>query len=322
MKKKTDNQGPVASLQAENDQPPKACNLAAIDVGSNAARLLIKRVETEVDGQRHVSKLMFLRVPLRLGMDVFGNGEISEERTKEFVAMMKACRQLMKVYHVSQYRACATSAMREARNGVDVLRRIASKAHLQLDIITGDEESRIIYDNHLSWTLANLADKLASCFLYVDVGGGSTEITFIQDGERVYSHSFNVGTIRMLKGQVKAGELEAMKAEVARLAHGHASVDIIGSGGNINKLYRMASKKRKMDYLPVVTLREQLATLTPLTVEERMETYGLKRDRADVIVPAAQIFTLISDCAKAKRIIVPNMGLADGMINEMIIGLK
>ncbi len=322
MKTNTDNISAAPLVPADSLTPGQGYNVAAIDVGSNAVRLLVKRVEREADGQLHLSKLMFLRVPLRLGMDVFANGEISEVRAKEFVATMKAYRQLLKVYHVAACRACATSAMRDARNGADVLHRIARKAHLKIDIITGDEESRIIYDNHLSWTRANLDPSADRCFLYVDVGGGSTEISFIKNGERQYSHSFNVGTIRLLKGKVTDRDMAAMKDEAARLAKGQGAVDIIGSGGNINKLYRLASKKNKLDYLPVVTLAKWHQTLKPMTVEERMETFGLKPDRADVIVPAAEIFLLIADGLKAKRIIVPNMGLADGMINEMIVGKK
>lgn len=318
MKKKSDNRPLSAAPEGEGLTTTQSCNLAAIDVGSNAARLLIKHVERAADGVCHVSKLMFLRVPLRLGMDVFGNGEISDERAREFVAMMKAYRQLMKVYHVARYRACATSAMRDASNGADLLRRIEDKAHVRLDIISGDEESRIIYDNHLSWTLSNPDHADTRCFLYVDVGGGSTEINFIKDGVRQYSHSFNVGTIRLLKGKATSDDIEAMRDEVARLAKGQPPFDIIGSGGNINKLYRLASKKRKLSYLPVVTLRELHATLSPMTVEQRMETFSLKPDRADVIVPAAEIFLAVADGLKAKRILVPNMGLADGIINEMV----
>ncbi len=320
--KKSESQPVLTATEVEDLSCSQCYNLAAIDVGSNAARLLIKHVEREPDGGHHVSKLMFLRVPLRLGMDVFGSGEVSEERAKEFVATMKAYRQLMKVYHVERYRACATSAMRDASNGADLLCRIERKAHIRLDIITGDEESRIIYDNHLCWTLSNPDHAQTRCFLYVDVGGGSTEINFIKDGERRYSHSFNVGTIRLLKGKAKASDIQAMRDEVALLAKGQPPFDIIGSGGNINKLYRLASKKRKLDYLPVVTLRELHAALSAMTVEQRMEVYGLKADRADVIVPAAELFLAIADGLKAKRILVPGMGLADGIINEMIAGTQ
>lgn len=287
-------------------------NLAAIDVGSNAARLLIKHVNIDIDSKVDVSKRLFLRVPLRLGMDVFGMGEISEERTREFVAAMKAYRQLMKVYQVRDYRACATSAMRDAKNGKQVLHRIHDKAKIKLRIISGDEESQIIYDNHLS-TLPS-----QGCFLYVDVGGGSTETTFIADGEKLFSHSFNVGTIRMLKGKVNKDDVDKMKEEVASVASGHDGVRIIGSGGNINKLYRLASKKRKLDTLPVATLRRLYDSLSKMSVEERMAAYNLKPDRADVIVPAASIFLDMAASSGAKEIIVPSIGLADGLINEML----
>ncbi|MDD5862150.1 MAG: Ppx/GppA family phosphatase [Prevotella sp.] len=291
------------------------CNLAAVDVGSNAARLLIKHVEIDIDGNKTVSKLLFLRIPLRLGMDVFGQGKISEERAHEFICTMKAYRQLMKAYQVSQYRACATSAMRDAKNGKKIIKKIAKDAHLRLEIISGDEESQIIYDNHL----AMMPDE--GCFLYVDVGGGSTEISFICDGERVYSHSFNVGTIRLLNGKVKKKDLLDMKSEIERVTLGHHDITIIGSGGNINKLYRLASKKEKLDFLPVETLRGLYEDLHKMSVEERMKVYSLKPDRADVIVPAAEIFLHVAASSKSEKISVPNLGLADGIINEMVSSL-
>ncbi len=291
------------------------CNLAAVDVGSNAARLLIKHVEIDIDGNKTVSKLLFLRIPLRLGMDVFAQGKISEERAHEFICTMKAYRQLMKAYQVSQYRACATSAMRDAKNGKKIIKKIAKDAHLRLEIISGDEESQIIYDNHL----AMMPDE--GCFLYVDVGGGSTEISFICDGERVYSHSFNVGTIRLLNGKVKKKDLLDMKSEIERVTLGHHDITIIGSGGNINKLYRLASKKEKLDFLPVETLRGLYEDLHKMSVEERMKVYSLKPDRADVIVPAAEIFLHVAASSKSEKISVPNLGLADGIINEMVSSL-
>ena len=287
-------------------------NLAAIDVGSNAARLLIKHINVDDYGNAEAVKLLFLRIPLRLGMDVFADGRISEEREREFVATMKAYRQLMKVYSVSDYRACATSAMRDAKNGKDIIRKIKDKAHIKLDIITGSEESRIIYDNHLSIISSE------GSYLYVDVGGGSTELSFICDGERLYSHSFNIGTIRLLKNKVKREDIIKMKSEINQITVGREDIKIIGSGGNINKLYRLASKKSTLDYLPVGTLQEEYDTLSRLSVEERMAKYGLKPDRADVIVPAAEIFLHIAAGARAKKILVPNLGLADGIINEMM----
>lgn len=288
-------------------------NLAAIDVGSNAARLLIKHVDIDVDGNRSLNKLLFLRIPLRLGMDVFGDGRISKDRGMEFLSAMKAYRQLMKVYHVRKYRACATSAMRDAKNGKALMKRIKNKAHVNLEIISGDEESGIIYDNHL----ANLPSQGA--FLYVDVGGGSTEISFICNGQRIFGQSFNVGTIRLLKWKVKKNDLMALKTEVTKVTAGYDNIKIIGSGGNINKLFRLANKKRKLEALPVEVLRKLYDSLSKMSVEERMVAYELKPDRADVIVPAAEIFLHVAASSKAKEIIVPNIGLADGIINDLLL---
>lgn len=288
-------------------------NLAAIDVGSNAARLLIKHVDIDVDGNRSLNKLLFLRIPLRLGMDVFGDGRISKERGMEFLSAMKAYKQLMKVYHVRKYRACATSAMRDAKNGKALMKRIKNKAHVNLEIISGDEESGIIYDNHL----ANLPSQGA--FLYVDVGGGSTEISFICNGQRIFGQSFNVGTIRLLKGKVKKNDLMALKTEVTKVTSGYDNIKIIGSGGNINKLFRLANKKKKLEALPVDVLHKLYDSLSKMSVEERMVAYELKPDRADVIVPAAEIFLHVAASCKAKEIIVPNIGLADGIINDLLL---
>ena len=288
-------------------------NLAAIDVGSNAARLLIKHVDIDVDGNRSLNKLLFLRIPLRLGMDVFGDGRISKDRGMEFLSAMKAYRQLMKVYHVRKYRACATSAMRDAKNGKALMKRIKNKAHVNLEIISGDEESGIIYDNHL----ANLPSQGA--FLYVDVGGGSTEISFICNGQRIFGQSFNVGTIRLLKGKVKKNDLMALKTEVTKVTSGYDNIKIIGSGGNINKLFRLANKKKKLEALPVDVLHKLYDSLSKMSVEERMVAYELKPDRADVIVPAAEIFLHVAASSKAKEIIVPNIGLADGIINDLLL---
>lgn len=288
-------------------------NLAAIDVGSNAARLLIKHVDVDVDGNRSLNKLLFLRIPLRLGMDVFGDGRISKVRSMEFLSTMKAYKQLMKVYHVRKYRACATSAMRDAKNGKALMKRIKNKVHIKLEIISGDEESGIIYDNHL----ANLPSQGA--FLYVDVGGGSTEISFICNGQRVFGKSFNVGTIRLLKGKVKKKDLMALKSEVTKVTAGYDNIKIIGSGGNINKLFRLANKKKKFEALPIDELKQLYDSLSKMSVEERMAAYELKPDRADVIVPAAEIFLHVAASSKAKEIIVPNIGLADGIINDLLL---
>ncbi len=296
----------------DNIQPQMPV-FAAIDVGSNASRLLIKQLQTESNGKQRLRKLLFLRVPLRLGMEVFTDGKLSKDKAEQFIRTMKAYRQLMKVYGVERYRACATSAMRDSDNGKKVMKAIEKEAHIQLEIISGDEESQIVYDNHLSLLPTD------GNFLYVDVGGGSTECTFIHNGERIHSHSYNVGTIRLLKGKVTPEAKAEAKAELREVTNGYHNITIVGSGGNINKLYRLANKREKLaDCLPVDTLRKLHTALAPLSVEERMDTFNLKADRADVIVPAAEIFLAVAESVGAVAIQVPNLGLADGIINEMV----
>lgn len=290
----------------------KEFNLAAIDVGSNAARLLIKTVSIDLDGRLSQRKALFLRVPLRLGMEVFKKGKISREKEEAFLRTMKAYRQLMKVFKVRDYRACATSAMRDAKNGRQVMDRVNETTGLGLKIISGDEESQIIYDIHLS----QLQDD--NNYLYVDVGGGSTEVTFISQGQRVMSHSYNIGTVRMLSEAVKAEELQHVRNGLGKVAAGYGDITIIGSGGNINKLYRIAPKRDKAEgRLPVDTLVRLHDRLAKMSLQERMDVFNMKPDRADVIVPAAEIFMMVAQSVGAKAIKVPNVGLADGLINDM-----
>lgn len=294
----------------------KEFNLAAIDVGSNAARLLIKTVSIDLDGRLSQRKALFLRVPLRLGMEVFKKGKISREKEEAFLRTMKAYRQLMKVFKVRDYRACATSAMRDAKNGRQVMDRVNEATGLGLKIISGDEESQIIYDIHLS----QLQDD--NNYLYVDVGGGSTEVTFISQGQRVMSHSYNIGTVRMLSEAVKAEELQHVRNGLGKVAAGYGDITIIGSGGNINKLYRIAPKRDKTEgRLPVDTLVKLHDRLAKMSLQERMDVFNMKPDRADVIVPAAEIFMMVAQSVGAKAIKVPNVGVADGLINDMAQGI-
>ena len=290
----------------------KEFNLAAIDVGSNASRLLIKTICLDLESKITMRKALFLRVPLRLGMEVFKKGKISDEKEDEFVRTMKAYKQLMKVFHVKDYRACATSAMRDAKNGKQVLKHINEETGLKMEIISGDEESQIIYDIHLS----QIQDD--NNYLYVDVGGGSTEITFISKGQRIMSHSYNIGTVRMLNEAVKTEELQHVKDELKEITSGYSDITIIGSGGNINKLYRIANKRDKQEsVLPVETLVKLRDRLAKMSIDERMNVFNMKPDRADVIVPASEIFIMIAQSVNAKNIKVPNVGLADGLINDM-----
>ena len=249
-------------------------------------------------------------------MEVFKKGKISGEKEEAFLRTMKAYKQLMKVFKVRDYRACATSAMRGAKNGRQVMDRVNEATGLGLKIISGDEESQIIYDIHLS----QLQDD--NNYLYVDVGGGSTEVTFISQGQRVMSHSYNIGTVRMLSEAVKAEELQHVRNGLGKVAAGYGDITIIGSGGNINKLYRIAPKRDKTEgRLPVDTLVRLHDRLAKMSLQERMDVFNMKPDRADVIVPAAEIFMMVAQSVGAKAIKVPNVGLADGLINDMAQGI-
>jgi len=289
----------------------KTVNYAAIDIGSNAARLLIKKVET--DGTTpEFTKQLFLRVPLRLGFDVFRDGRVSDTKAKRMERLMKAYRQLMKIYDVDRYRACATSAMRDAANGPKLIESIFKDTGIQIEIIAGEEEAGIVYNNHVE----QLEDRNGN-YIYVDVGGGSTEINLLTNGELVCSRSYNIGTIRILNGGVDETAWQRMRTELTELAAPYEDVHIIGSGGNINKLYRLTGKKEKKRVLTIEELRGLYEVLNPLTPEQRMAEYKLKADRADVIVPAAEIFLTVAAAVRAKDIVVPVIGLCDGIIDTL-----
>lgn len=288
-------------------------NYAAIDIGSNAVRLLIKSIDREAVQEKKIKKVMMLRVPQRLGFDVFSIGELSEKKADKLRRLMKAFRQLMKIYDVDDYRACATSAMRDARNGRTIIKKIEKDTGIRIEIIDGQEEARMIYNNHIEC----MEDRLGN-YMYVDVGGGSTEINLLTNGELVWSVSYNIGTVRMLSNAVKEGTWQQMEEELMKVTEGVAAINIIGSGGNINKLFRLADKKdKKLQRLPVSSLQTVYDVLKPLTPEERVEAFSLKQDRADVIVPAAEIFLKIAEVVHAEYIYVPVIGLSDGIIDNL-----
>jgi len=288
-------------------------NYAAIDIGSNAVRLLIKSIDREAVQEKKIKKVMMLRVPLRLGFDVFSIGELSEKKADKLRRLMKTFRQLMKIYDVDDYRACATSAMRDARNGRTIIKKIEKDTGIRIEIIDGQEEARMIYNNHIEC----MEDRLGN-YMYVDVGGGSTEINLLTNGELVWSVSYNIGTVRMLSNAVKEGTWQQMEEELMKVTEGVAAINIIGSGGNINKLFRLADKKdKKLQRLPVSSLQTVYDVLKPLTPEERVEAFSLKQDRADVIVPAAEIFLKIAEVVHAEYIYVPVIGLSDGIIDNL-----
>jgi exopolyphosphatase/guanosine-5'-triphosphate,3'-diphosphate pyrophosphatase len=285
--------------------------LAAIDIGSNAARLLISEVMINEKGLPDFIKLNLLRVPLRLGFDVFESGEISEPRIRMVVNTMKAYRNLLDVYEVKHLKACATSAMRDARNSDEIIRRVKQETGIEIEVISGDLEASLIYENHIAENM----DKSES-YLYVDVGGGSTELTFFSDGRMVFKQSFNIGTIRLLKGMVQDFQWDAMKEFLREKTRGHKHVTAIGSGGNINKIFSL-SKRKEGKPLTLQLLRDYYKELNSYTLEERMRVYMFREDRADVIVPALQIYINVMRWVDCEEIYVPKIGLADGLVHHL-----
>ena len=292
----------------------KTKSYGAIDIGSNAVRLLIKKVSRkESTGEDKFSKILLLRGPVRLGFDVFEKGEISPVKEERMRRLMKAYRHLMKIYEVESFRACATSAMRDAKNGKAIIKKIRKTTGIHIEIIDGQEEAQMIYNNHVE-----CREDQNGNYMYVDVGGGSTEIKLLIDGKLVYSKSFNIGTVRILTGGVTEAAWHQMRDEIGRVTKNHAEINIIGSGGNINKLYRLIEKKdKKRKRIPIASLQNMYDKLKVLTPEARMETFNLKPDRADVIVPASEIFLCIAEVIHANYIYVPEIGLSDGIIDNL-----
>ena len=290
--------------------------IAAIDIGSNAARLLINEVIEPKKGKPEFTKLNLLRIPLRLGMDVFTNGEIGPEREKMVVDSMKVFSDLMKIYGVEHYRACATSAMRDAKNGVKIREMVKKTSGIDIEIISGDEEASLVYENHVAEGL----DKDFS-YLYIDVGGGSTELTFYENGKVKYKNSFNIGTIRLLNNLVTEDHWKDMKEEIRKNINSKKAVVAIGSGGNINKVFSM-SKTKDGKPLFLSGLKNTYKELSLLSLQERMAKHNLREDRADVLVPALEIFTKVMTWSDINRIFVPKISVADGLIHQIYDGLK
>jgi exopolyphosphatase / guanosine-5'-triphosphate,3'-diphosphate pyrophosphatase len=285
--------------------------LAAIDIGSNAARLLIAEVTLNEKKIASFNKLNLIRVPLRLGFDVFESGVISKARTGMVMQTMKAYKHLMNAYGVEHLKACATSAMRDAKNAADIIRKIKLETDIAIEVISGDLEANLIYENHVAENM----DKDHS-YLYIDVGGGSTELSFFNNGVLTYKKSFNIGTIRLLKNMVKDAQWEEMKDAVKTFTKGQKEVVAIGSGGNINKVFSM-SKRKDGKPLSLELLKDYYKELSNVSLEERIIKYGLREDRADVIVPALQIYTNAMRWADAAEIYVPKIGLVDGLIRHL-----
>lgn len=290
--------------------------LAAIDIGSNAARLLIAEVAEWNEGKISTNKLELIRVPLRLGFDAFELGMIRNEKRKMVIDTMLAFKYMMRAYDVSAYKACATSAMRDSVNGAALIEEIKIKSGIEIQLISGSEEAQLVYENH---TAENLNPDHA--YLYIDVGGGSTEVTFFADGALVYKQSFNIGTIRILKQKVSLYDWEEMKAVVKTYVNSKKEIKAIGSGGNINKVFSL-SKKKDGKPLSLQLLQDYYKELSSATIEQRIKLYKLKEDRADVIVPALQIYINLMRWADIDEIFVPKIGVADGLIKKLYMEIK
>ena len=284
---------------------------AAIDIGSNAIRLLIADI---LQNGKIVSfkKNTLIRVPLRLGDDEFLDKKISLKKVEELLKTMVAFRNLIDVYKVSDYMACATSAMREASNGSSIVSLIKSEAGINLEIVEGQREANIIYASHIEESLDRKKD-----YLYIDVGGGSTELSVFSKGEMVASRSFNLGGIRILDNQDKDETWADMKEWVKHQAQTNKNLSGIGTGGNINRLFKMADQKDGTA-ITFLKLKSIYDYLNSFSLKDRINVLGLNQDRADVIIPAAEIYLSVMKWGGVKQIFVPRVGLVDGIIQLLI----
>lgn len=285
--------------------------LAAIDIGSNAARLLIVEANQYSKSETDFTKLNLLRIPIQLGYDVFQQGYIGDEKANTFIETMKAFKMLMEIYKVEHFKACATSAMRDALNGKEIVDKIKAETGISVEIITGQQEASILYETHIA---EKFNSQLAS--LYVDVGGGSTELTLFAKKQIIAKESFNIGTIRYLNQKIDSTEWKAMCDFILTHVNGLQPIHLIGSGGNINKIFSMSGTKNGKP-LKIKQLKDYHRLLSNLSVSERIHQFQLKEDRAVVIVPALEIYLKIMNWAGTNEIFVPKIGLADGLIKML-----
>ncbi len=284
---------------------------AAIDIGSNAVRLFFMNVIEEQKTDTAVFlKASLLRVPVRLGEDVFQFGEIRQDKVEKLTHALHAFKHLLSVHDTISYRACATSAMREAVNSKEVIERIKNETGIQIDVIDGDEEAEILYSLKEDEMVEGGRN-----YLSMDLGGGSCEFTLFSNKKRILSHSFNIGTIRILSNQVSKEEFKFMKVWLKNIAEKYSPLKIIGSGGNINKLFRLSEKKEGTP-LPYKKLQHLYEYISSFNIDERIRILELNPDRADVIIPAAKTFLKVMKWTGADEIFVPVLGLADGIIRQ------
>ena len=288
---------------------------ASIDIGSNAVRLLFCNV-FEDKGKAVFKKAELIRIPLRLGDDAFLRKRISRQKIDRLVTTMKAFKHLISVHDVVAYRACATAALRTASNSTDIIKRIRKEAGLPVTVIDGKTEASIIYANHAEENLEHDAS-----YMYIDIGGGSTEVTLIHNGKCVASKSFNIGTILLLYNRVEKKYWLEFRQWVKDISVNKQPITAIGSGGNINKLYKMSDKKGNKP-LSYKRLKLITAKIESYSTKDRIKILGLNPDRADVIVPAAKILLAIMKSARIQKIVVPEIGLSDGIVHGLYAEYK
>ena len=284
---------------------------AAIDVGSNAMRLLVSNIVEQKDKPTQFNKSALVRVPVRLGQDSFTVGEISEENVERMVDTMKAFSLLMKVHKVEKYMACATSAMREADNGTEIVEHIKKKTGIKIHLIDGKKEAKIIASSDLYQFL-----KTDETYLYIDVGGGSTELTLFSEGKIITSKSFKAGTVRFLNNMVSEVVWSEIEKWIKTVTAPYKNVMLIGSGGNINKLFKMSGKSQEKP-LSLFYLQNQYNLLSKMSYDDRVMDLALNSDRADVIVPATRIYLNAMKWSGAKQLYVPKIGLSDGIVKAL-----
>jgi exopolyphosphatase/guanosine-5'-triphosphate,3'-diphosphate pyrophosphatase len=285
-----------------------ALKFAAIDIGSNAVRLLLASV-FEIGGKATFKKMSLTRMPIRLGSDAFSLNRISNAKADELVGTMVGFKHLIDAYQPIDYQAYATSALRGARNGSAICKRVAKECGIQIDIIDGQREAQLIFENRSSERFGGFKD-----YLYVDVGGGSTEITLFSGGKIALSKSFDIGTLRILQGQVTKRHWNALRQWLKSHTAKHNSIAAIGSGGNVNKIFSLAGCKNGAP-LTHAKLQKVRNELFKRSYEQRIVQMGLRPDRADVIVPAADIYLNVAQWAGIEKIFVPVVGLADGAVH-------
>ena len=293
----------------------KIRKLAGIDIGSNGIRLLITNVLEEEGQQPIFAKSSLVRVPIRLGADVFTNGEISTENQQRLCDAMQAYQLLMKINKVEQFRACATSAMREAKNGQAIVKDIAKKTGITIDIIDGAEEASIIATTDLHKII-----KLNKNYIYIDVGGGSTEFTIYSNGKIITSKSFPIGTVRLLNDMVSAKKWKEVEDWIKLYTSNLGEIEAVGSGGNINRIFKDSGRK-KGNPLTLKYMKDYLKHVSSYSYDERVRELELNPDRADVITHATRIYINAMKWSKAKHILVPRVGLSDGIVRKIYTSL-